>query len=315
MADSLKIIFLGTGAATPTIARGLPALAIQKENKIILCDCGEGTQLQLQRAGLSPAKVQTILISHLHGDHVLGLPGFINSQQLMGRRAPLSVYGPAGLQAFLDCAANISKYKPEFPFQVIELDHHGEATFTVAGFAVLTRDLDHSTPCLGYRIQEPPRPGPFDAAKAEAFGIPEGPLRAALQRGESIAHNGRTLLSSEIVGRSLPGRVIVYCTDTRPCEAGIALAENCDLLVHDATFSDAYQVHAEPTKHSTGREAARVARTAGARKLALWHLSIRLRGEEEYNLLAQAREEFANSNLAADLEHIKVQRPGGEGES
>jgi len=315
MTDSLKIIFLGTGAATPTIERGLPALVIQKENQNILCDCGEGTQLQLQRAGVSPAKISAVLISHIHGDHVLGLPGFINTQQLMGRRNPLSIYGPPGLQAFLDCAANISKYKPEFPLQVVELAPRSNAMFSVAGFSIVARNLDHSTPCLGYRVEEPPKPGPFNAAKAEAMGIPEGPLRAALQRGESIALNGRTVSSSEIVGRQKPGRVVAYCTDTRPCDAGIALAENCDLLVHDATFSDACQIHAEPTKHSTGREAAIVARTAGANKLALWHLSIRLRGEEEHKLLQQAREEFSNSHLAADLEHMEIQRAGGEGES
>lgn len=315
MTDSLKIIFLGTGAAAPTIARGLPALAVQKDNKIILCDCGEGTQLQLQRAGLSPAKIHTILISHLHGDHVLGLPGFINSQQLMGRHKPLSIYGPAGLRAFLDCAANISKYKPEFPLNIVELDPLSSETFFAADFSITFRNLDHSTPCLGFRIEEPPKPGPFDAVKADVLGIPPGPLRAALQRGESIVHNGRKVPASEIVGRPRPGRVIAYCTDTRPCTAGLTLAENCDLLVHDATFSDLYQVHAGPTKHSTGREAAIVARRAGAKKLALWHLSIRLRGEEEERLLGQAREEFVNTYLAADLASVDIQRSGGPGES
>ena len=303
----MKITFLGTGAAAPSLSRGLPALAVQNENKIVLCDCGEGTQMQIQRAGLAPSKIQSILISHLHGDHVFGLPGFINSQQLMGRVAPLFIYGPKGIKKFINCIMQVSKHKPDFPFDIIELDGE-EAQFSTGGFAVTSRQLQHSEPCFGYRLQEPPKPGIFDAAQADALGIPHGMERAALQRGESIWHNGREIRSHEIVGPSRPGRVIAYCTDTRPCDAGIHVARNCDLLIHDATFSDAHTDRAEPTMHSTGREAAVVARKASAKMLALWHVSIRLHGIEEENLVQQAREEFPNSHLPSDLEEIEVHR-------
>jgi ribonuclease Z len=315
MTDRMKVTFLGTGAAAPSLSRGLPALAVQRENKIVLCDCGEGTQMQIQRAGLPPTKIHTILISHLHGDHVLGLPGFISSQQLMGRTSPLTVYGPSGIKQFLNCLMLVSKYEPDFPFDIIELDEHSEQSFPISDFKVTTKLLLHSTPCLGFRLQEDPKPGVFDAAKADLLQIPNGPKRAALQRGENIRHNGREILSEEIVGPVRAGRSIVYCTDTRPCDAGIDLSRNCDLLIHDATFSDAYAVRAEPTMHSTGREAAIIARTAAAKKLALWHLSIRLRGEEETNLINQARLEFENSHLPEDLDSLDVQRPGVMNES
>ncbi len=336
MTDSLTLVFLGAGAAAPTLSRSLPSLAIQTENRIVLCDCGEGTQMQIQRAGLSPSKIQHILISHLHGDHILGLPGFINTQQLMKRITPLTIYGPPGLKRFMECVAETSRHKPDFPFNIIELDPQKVESFSVANFSVTARNLRHSDstscldqgrrvnvtarnlrhsdPCLGYRLQEPPKPGVFDAVKAEQLGVPNGPERAALQRGESILVNGREIQADEIVGRERPGRIIAYCTDTRPCDAGISLAEGCDLLVHDATFSDACADRAKATMHSTSREAALVARRAGSKKLALWHISLRVQGDEENNLLSQAREEFAESVLPQDLESMPVLRREADNE-
>ena len=314
MTDSFRLIFLGTGAAAPSASRSLPALAIKKENRIVLCDCGEGTQMQIRRAGLSPSKIHSILISHLHGDHVLDLPGFISTQQLMGRTSPLTIYGPPGTKQFLDCMSLVSKFSPEFPFKIVELEPHYPQFFSIPGFSVTAQYLDHGAPCLGFRLQEQNKPGAFNAAKADALGIPLGIERAALQRGKSILHNGREIRAEEIVGPMQPGRVISYCTDTRPCDAGLALAANCDVLVHDATFSDAFEEYAEPTKHSTGREAAILARTAGAKMLVLWHLSIRLHGEEEACLLSQAKAEFVHSALFDDLAHLDVQRPGARDE-
>ncbi len=312
MTDQMNLIFLGTGAAAPSLSRGLPALVVQQENRLVLCDCGEGTQMQLQRAGLSSAKIHTILISHLHGDHLFGLPGLINSQQLLGRSRPLNIYGPIGLRRFIGCMKQLSAYEPDFALAIHELDECDEQHFDIPGFTVTARRLEHSSPCFGFRLQEPSKPGVFDADKAERLGIPRGMERAALQRGENVRVNGREIAAPEIVGPERPGRVIVYCTDTRPCEAGIELARHCDLLVHDATFSDAYADRAEPTMHSTGRDAARVAQTAGAKRLALWHLSIRLHGGEEENLLHQAREGFADAFLPSDLDVVKIERRGAD---
>jgi ribonuclease Z len=313
MTDQLKIVFLGTGAAVPSITRGLPALAIIRENKCILCDCGEGTQLKIQHAGLSPSKIHTICISHMHGDHIFGLPGFITSQQLFGRTAPLTIYGPPGISNYLKTIAEIAKYKIEFPLSVVELDPDNASFFQVDEFSVTSKNLDHSSVCLGYRFEESPRPGKFDSIKADELGVPQGPLRSQLQKGEDIKIDDRQIRSSELVGPSVPGRIITYCTDTRPCETTRELAQDCDLLIHDSTFSDAWADKADPTFHTTSRNAAKMARTANARQLALWHLSIRVHGEEEAALLAQAQEEFPNTVLPNDLDEIFVPRRGAAG--
>ncbi len=310
MTDQLKIVFLGTGAAAPSLSRGLPALALVRENKIILCDCGEGTQLKLLQAGVPPSKIHTICISHLHGDHIFGLPGLMTSQQLFGRTTSLTIYGPPGIAAYLDSIAAISKYKIEFPLQVVELDPDQTSTCQIDEFTVTTKNLAHSSPCLGYRFEESPRPGKFDNDRADELGIPQGPLRSQLQRGENIDVGGRRITAAEIVGPSQPGRVITFCTDTKPCEATLELADQCHVLIHDSTFSDAWADKAEPTCHSTSRDAAILARRANAQQLVLWHLSIRLHGDEEKNLLSQAREEFANCLLPNDLDELVVSRPG-----
>ncbi|MBN1482397.1 ribonuclease Z [candidate division KSB1 bacterium] len=308
MSDQLKIIFLGTGAAAPSLTRGLPALAIRRQGKIILCDCGEGTQLRLMQAGLSPSKIHTICLSHLHGDHIFGLPGFLTSQQLFGRHAPLTITGPPGLSAYIETIAQISKYTLDYPVKVVELSPDTTSNFRIDQFIVTAKNLRHSSTCLGYRFHEAEKPGKFDAIRADQLGIPPGPQRRHLQHGESIQIENRQIDPGDVVGPSIPGRVITYCTDTRPCAAAVELAQNCDVLIHDSTFSDLYADRAEPTWHSTSREAATLAQEAGVGTLALWHLSIRIQAEEETALLAQARQVFAHTILPNDLDELLVPR-------
>lgn len=312
MTDLLKIIFLGTGAAAPSPSRHSPALVVQRENELILCDCGEGTQVRLQQAGLSPTHVHTILLSHLHGDHLFGLPGFLSSQQLFKRTAPLTIYGPPGLRQFLNCIESVSKYRIEFPLQVIELCAESAESFHEGAFDIVSLPLRHSSPCLGYRLQESAKAGKFDVDKAAALDLPEGPERRLLQQGETVLLNGRTIQPSEVVGPSVPGRVIAYCTDTLPCENTLVLARDADVLIHDSTFSDAYADRAEPSFHCTSRQAAQIAQDAQVSRLMLWHLSIRVHGDEEAALLAQAREIFADSCLPNDLDSVIIGRSGAE---
>ncbi|MBN1560054.1 ribonuclease Z [candidate division KSB1 bacterium] len=312
MTDQLYVVLLGTGAAAPSLSRGLPALAIVREGKIILCDCAEGTQLKLLQAGLSPAKVQTICISHLHGDHIFGLPGFLTSQQLFGRTASLTIYGPPGLADFVDMVATISKYELGYPLDVVELEPDVTSEFKVQEFQVTSKNLRHSSPCLGYRFHESNKPGKFDEVKADALGIPFGPQRGQLQSGVVITVAGKTIYPCDVMAPPIAGRIITYCTDTRPCTAALELARQSDLLIHDSTFSDAYADRAAPTFHSTSREAAEIAAGAQAKKLILWHLSIRVHGEEELNLLTQAQQLFPNTVLPHDLDEIYLRRGAGE---
>lgn len=307
MTDLLKLIFLGTGAAAPSITRRSPALAIQREGEVILCDCGEGVQVRLQQAGVSPADVRTILISHLHGDHLFGLPGFLSSQQLFKRVQPLTLYGPVGLKRYLDCVQAVSKYPVDYPLTVVELEEERHC-FRAGAFEILVLPLCHTSPCLGYRLQEDAKAGKFDAQKAIALGIPNGPERKLLQQGQTVPVGGRLIDPADVVGPTIPGRVIAYCTDTMPCENALVLANDCDVLVHDATFSDAYADRAEPTRHCTSRQAAQIAKDAGAQQLMLWHLSIRVHGEQEAALLAQAREVFPPAELPSDLQELIINR-------
>ena len=308
MTDELKCIFLGTGAATPSLTRGLPSVAIVKDGWIYLCDCGEGTQFKLMQAGLSPTKIRYIFISHLHGDHIFGFPGYLNSQQLYGRTTPLTLYGPPGISAFYRSVAQLSKYKVDYPLDIVELDPEQMHELDCTAIKIKASSLEHSVPCFGYRFEEAPKVGKFDNDKANVLGIPNGPERAGLQRGESVRIGDRLVHSAEVVGDPIPGRIITYCTDTRPCETTRQLAEDADLLIHDSTFSDAYSDRAEATCHSTSREAAQMARDAGAQQLALFHISIRIQKEEESRLLQQAREVFENTLLPDDLAGIMLRR-------
>ncbi len=307
--SGLKIAFLGTGAAVPSPRRGLPSLALIRDNLTILCDCAEGTQMRLSSAKISPSKIRFVCISHLHGDHLFGLPGFLTTQQMMSRTAPLAIISPVGLQRFLDCVRKISGFHIEYELSIEEVSKQKAHSFQAGSFAVTAKPLQHSIFCLGYRFAERPKPGKFDEQKAQELGIPIGPVRGQLQKGlPVILSDGRQILPQQVVGPSRPGRVVVYCTDTRPCQAAIELAQDCDVLIHDSTFSEANREEAEVSFHSTAIEAAEVAAQARAKKLILWHISGRNDKAREIDLLHEARTVFSESYLPEDFEFLEVPR-------
>ncbi len=307
MADVIELTFLGTGASVPSAKRGLPALVVSREGEAVLLDCGEATQFRISQADLHPSRNRTILISHLHGDHFFGLPGFLSSQQMADRQSPLMLAGPPGLKDFFSCLKNVSHFNVHFPLDIIELDGNEHEPLHSSGFKITARPLEHRVPCLGYRLEESPKPGVFDADKAEALGLPHGPIRGRLQKGKAVEWRGRTISPEELIGPERPGRVIAYCTDTRPCDNAVKLAEHADVLIHDSTFNDAFAERARHTFHSTAREAAKVAQNAGARQLVLWHISTRLLYHDK-ELLDQARDVFLNSVLSQDLQTLSIER-------
>jgi len=308
MSDEVKLVLLGTGAAIPSKERTTSALALIREGEIILCDCGEATQLKITQAGLAPSKIHTICISHLHGDHFFGLPGFLTTQQMLGRTAPLTLYGPPGLRRFMHCLARITRTQIDFPFNIVELDAAGSTRFRSGAFDVQAAPLDHNIPCLGFRFQEGTKPGRFNVERAEALGLESGPLRRQLVEGRPVRIGGRTIQPGQVLGAPQPGRCIAYCTDTRPCEAGIELARGADLLIHDSTFPSSEADLASRTGHSTAAQAAGTAVQANAGALVLWHLSSRIARQGEKELLEEAREIFSNSELARDLLQIQLPR-------
>jgi ribonuclease Z len=310
MSEQIRLLFLGTGAAIPSLHRQLPTLAIQLDGDLILCDCAEGTQQRLMQAGTSASRVRTIFISHLHGDHIFGLPGLITSQHLLNRIEPLFLYGPRGLADFIHSVNDITGHRVSFPVIVTEFTEAHIPRQALSGYSFTARRLEHSRECYGYRFMEDDRPGRFDAEKAEQLGLPNNELRTRLLQGQFIEWNGRIIHPEELVGPKRKGRIIAYCTDTRPCAAGIALAEQATVLVHESTFSTDQAELAAETGHSTNVQAAEIARAAQAARLYLYHISGRQGQEQEQEMVREAQRIFPDTEMPVELVFYPVQRPG-----
>jgi ribonuclease Z len=285
----LRFTFLGTSAAQPTIHRNLSGLAVKADADLLLFDCGEGSQRQMVRFGTG-FSVDAVFFTHFHADHYLGIIGFLRTLGMQGRETPLLLFGPPPARRLLHQAIHLGTDRLDFPAEIREL--HGGDVISRGPYAVQAVQVDHRVHALGYVIQEQERPGRFDVEKARSLGVPEGPAFGRLQRGEAVSlPDGRTVQPQDVLGAPRAGRRVVLSGDTRPCQSLVAAAREADLLIHEATFSDDEQERAQETRHSTGREAGRVAREAGVRRLILTHLSTR-HDVDFSRLLAQARDEF-----------------------
>jgi len=268
----LRLTLLGTAAARPTVGRNPSGIALQRESELYLLDCGEGTQRQMMRYGTGFG-VRTILVTHLHADHFLGITGLLRTMGLQGREEKLEIVGPPGSAGVLQDTVRLGLDRVPFDVEVSEMAP-GERRVE-QGYDVEAIGVRHRITAVGYAFREHPRPGRFDVERARALGIPEGPLFGRLHRGESVEVEGRLIAPSDVVGAARPGRLVVYAGDTRPCRAIVDAARDADLLVHEATFSREESARARETFHSTAAEAATVARDARARRLVLTHLSAR----------------------------------------
>jgi ribonuclease Z len=303
----LRLTFLGTSAAQPTIHRNLSALAVRRERELFLVDCGEGTQRQMIRYGTG-FDVDAIFFTHFHADHYLGAIGFLRTLSMLGRAAPLDVYGPRPARRLLDVMLFTGTERLAFEVRIHEVKPGDRIRRD--GCDLVAFEVDHRTPALGWALVEDPRPGRFHPERAAALGVPKGPLFGALQRGEVVTlEDGRTVRPDEVVEPRRRGRIVAVTGDTRPCRGAVEAARGADVLVHDSTFGDAEEERARETLHSTAREAGRIAREAGALRLVLTHLSTRYDREFE-PLLAQAREEYQGAiDVAADGMVIEVPLP------
>lgn len=299
----LSVTFLGTGAACPTIDRNVAALAVQREGETLLFDCGEGTQRQMMRYGVSFSLTE-IFFSHWHADHFLGITGLLRTLGLLDRTAPMTLYGPRGAERILSQAVTLGFEKPKFKVDIVELKA-GEV-LKRDGYDLQVVAADHRSDTVGYALVEHIRLGRFDPDHARALGIPEGPLWGKIHKGESVTlADGRTVSPEELVGKPRPGRRLVYSGDTRPCASILEAARGADLLVHEATFGEEERDRARETGHSTAREAATLARDAKALRLALTHLSARY-SREAPELLAEAQAVFPETVVARDGMKIEV---------
>lgn len=299
----MELIFLGTAGALPTIDRGTSGLLIIRGGERLLIDCGEGTQRQLMRSvGLS--RIDRVFLTHLHGDHYLGLPGFLKTLNLQGRTDPFYIYGPEGLERLVMEAQRVFG-RHAYPLVLTEVEPGG--VVPADGYCMTTAASEHGVPGLAWCLREHERPGLFHPERARALGIEEGPDFRRLQMGESVVNAaGRPVSPSEVLDEPRPGRTIVVTGDTRPSAGVVALAKGATVLVHDSTFADEEQERALATNHSTAREAAAVAKEAGVALLVLTHVSSRHTARE---LLREAREVFPRTELPRDFDRLVVPYP------
>jgi ribonuclease Z len=304
----LDLVFLGTSGSMPTAQRAPAALLLRRGGERLLFDCAEGTQRQLLRSNVGLIELREIFLTHYHADHYLGLPGMLKTFALRGREVPITVYGPPGLRELFEALRRV----------------FGRLTYTVelkelrAGDELIREDyrlvafpVAHGVSAVGYALVEDPRPGRFDVQAADALGVPPGPERGALQRGESVTLvDGETITPDRVLGTARTGRKVVIAGDGGPSEAVIEAARGADVLVHEATFCEDERDRARETAHSTALEAAGVARAAEANMLALTHLSNRYFGGE---VAREARTIFPNAVVPKDFDTIDVrfQERGG----
>jgi ribonuclease Z len=297
----LDLVFLGTSASAPTAGRAPTALLVRRGGERLLVDCAEGTQRQLMRSTVGLPDLEEIFLTHFHADHTLGLPGLLKTFGLRGRELPLTVYGPPGLRDLLGDLRRVFGRVP-YPVEGVEV-RPGEA-LERDGYRILVVPVHHGVSAVGYALDEDVRPGEFDAAAADALGIPFGPERGALQKGDSVTlPDGRVVTPAEVVGEPRRGRRILITGDTAPVETVRVLAEGADVLVHEATFGEDERVRADETLHSTARQAAEIAAAARVRLLALTHVSPRHGGPE---LLEEAQAVFPATVVPRDFDVIEV---------
>lgn len=301
---NLDVVFLGTAGSMPTAQRGLPATLVRRGGEKLLFDCGEGTQRQLLRSDVGLVELEEIFLSHHHADHYLGLPGMLKTFALRGREVPLTVYGPVGTRELLASLRRVFG-RLDYPLGVVELEPGEELARD--GYAIRTFAVDHGVPALGYALVEDERPGRFDVEAADALGVPPGPARGLLQRGEPVELEGGFVVRPEqVLGPPRPGRKVVLAGDSAPAASVVEAAAGAHLLVHEATFLADERERARETRHSTAGEAALLAREARVALLALTHVSPRYFGHE---VVEEARALFPRTVVPRDFDLVVVPLP------
>jgi len=301
----MQITFLGTSSGVPTRSRNVSSIALRlpQRAEIWLFDCGEGTQHQFLRSDLKVSQISRIFITHLHGDHIFGLTGLLASCGLAGNAKRIDIYGPSGLSEYLQACVRYSQTHFSYPVKVHTIEPG--MIFEDEEYQVVCGYLKHRVTALGYRIIEKDKPGRFDIEKAQKLGIPPGPIYAQLKQGQTVTlPDGRTIRGTELCGEPQIGRKFVYCTDTVFCEGAVELAQDADVLVHEATFSHQDAEMAFQRLHSTSTMAAQVALAAGVKQLIMTHFSPRYAPGNAIvldDLLTEARAIFPNTNMAYDF--------------
>ncbi|WP_047979978.1 ribonuclease Z [Ornithinibacillus contaminans] len=299
----MELYFLGTGSGVPSKTRNVSAIALmllQEANSVWLFDCGEATQHQILHTSIKPRKITKIFITHLHGDHIFGLPGLVSSRSFQGGTDELIIYGPKGIKEYVQTSLQLSGTHVTYPLSFVEFTEG--LVFEDDQFRVHCKLLDHGIPSYGYRIEEKDKPGELQVDKLIAMGIKPGPIYQQIKQNElTILEDGRKLKRQDFVGPQKTGRQLVILGDTRSTEHNQQFVQGADVLVHEATFDQTKQQLAKEYYHSTTAQAARLANDAAVKNLVLTHISSRYQQEETEQLLAEARTIFPNTEIAYDF--------------
>ncbi len=292
----------------PMPGRFLTSLVVRLQGQLYLFDAGEGCQINLKKSKLGIKPLRVVAVSHLHGDHCLGLPGLLMMRAQVPDAGPLTILGPPGVERFIRQLHESLAFFLDYPLSFVEWHEGGpEAAYEDDLVRILWGPLKHTTLCLGYRLEEHSRPGKFNPDAARALGIPDGPLWGKLQRGEAVTTDRGDIVSSgRVLGPPRQGRKICYAVDTRPSKVLYRLCQDVDLAFLDSMFLPAHHEEAEAKGHMTADDAARVAARAGARRVVLVHVSPRYTEEDTEKFVEAAKKRFENVELASDLQHFTI---------
>jgi ribonuclease Z len=301
---SLRVVFLGTSGSVPTLKRSLPSVVVQCPRGQWMFDCGENVQRQMMATKVSFHRKMKVFITHLHGDHVLGLPGLLQTMALMDRKEPVQIYGPVGLKDFLVSTKETLNFGLNYPLEINQILSEG-VICDEKDYSVIATKSSHAVESYAFGFVEKLRPGKFYPKKALALGVVAGELWSKLQRGEEVTlADSKVVKPSDVMGPMRAGRKIVFTGDTRPFEGFAKFAEGADLVIHDCTFDDSLTEKAKVDGHSTPTQAAEQAKAAGVKQLVLFHISARYPNAEL--LLEQAKKVFPNTVLAEDFMELEL---------
>ncbi len=304
----MELLFLGTGAGVPAKQRNVTSIALkllEERGSVWLFDCGEATQHQILHTSLKPRRIEKIFITHLHGDHIFGLPGLLGSRSFQAGTSELTIYGPKGIKEYTEVSLSISQTHLQYELHFVEVEEG--IIFEDEQFLVEAQWLEHGIPSLGYRVEEKAKKGELLVSLLEKQGVKPGPYFKELKEGKTITlGDGRVLHGEDFLGEDIPGRIVTILGDTRFCQRAVELSQQADVLVHEATFNAEQAEMAYNYYHSTTVQAAETAKTANVQTLFLTHISSRFTYEDWTMLEEEARAVFPNSFISKDLMEISI---------
>lgn len=308
----MNMWFLGTGAGRPSKYRNVTAMALQIPEPScnwLLFDAGEATQHQIMHTPLKLNKLELIFITHLHGDHIYGLPGLLSSRSFDGGVTSVHLFGPVGIRKYIETVFEISATGLDYDLIIRELNGDEGIIFEDERFKVEVAALEHRVTSFGYRVTEQDQPGKLLVHKLKELGVEAGPIYGKLKRGQTVTlQSGKIIQTADVTGPTQIGRIVTVLGDTKPCQNAITLAEQADLLVHEATFAAGLEEKAHEFGHCTTAEAAATAAIAKAKHLVMTHFSGRYSNEDLVSLVEEARVHFQAVTAATDFLHLEIKR-------